>query len=116
MLDAQVSRAVDPSAGRRYEIDFLLTDGKNRAVIVADLDVFDRLISGGQSPQRVIFAGQLDDCRKDPQHENTWRIVLRPTTGFLWSSAGNLHLLGVAIDDGTSQLLADQTSHLGISQ
>lgn len=115
VLDAYVSRSADPAAGRRFEVDFLLTDGPNRAVIVADLDVFDQAVSVGGNPQRVIFAAQLDDCRKDPQQLDTWRIVLRPATGFLWSSAGNLQLLGVAIDDGTKQILAEQSSRLGIS-
>ena len=116
VLDAHVSRVADAAQGRRYDVDFLLTDGKHRAVIVADLDAFDKMLSAREGPQRLIFAGQLDDCRKDPQLENAWRIVLRPATGFLWSSADNLQLLGVAIDDGTKQVLADQTSSLGISE
>jgi len=116
VLDAFVSRLPDSASGRHYDVDFPLTDGKHRAVIVADLDIFEKALSAGESPQRLIFAGQLDDCRKDPKVENTWRIVLRPATGFLWSSSGNLQLLGVAIDDGTKQTLADQTNILGIAQ
>jgi hypothetical protein len=42
--------------------------------------------------------------------------VLRPATGFLWSSADHLELLGIAADAETKQLLAEQTVHLGISQ
>ena len=116
VLDAQVSRSADPAEGRRYDIDFRLAEGLNQAVIVAELPAFDRAISSGGEPLRVIFAAQLDDCSPDPKHEHTWRIVLRPATGFLWSSATHLELLGVAADDETKQLLADQTVHLGISQ
>ncbi len=118
VLDALVSRAAEPAPGHRFDVEFPLTDGKNHAVIVADLDVFDKVVAEGQSPQRVVFAGQLDDCRKDkePRHENTWLIVMRPTSGFLWSSAPNLELLGVPLDDATKQLLADQTGLLGIAE
>jgi hypothetical protein len=117
VIDALVSRSADPAAAPKYDIDFLVTDGRNRAVIVADLDLFDRVVvTAASGPQRVIFAGQLDDCRKDPQVADAWRIVLRPTTGFLWSSVANFELLGVDADSTTKQLLAEQTSRLGISQ
>jgi hypothetical protein len=121
VIDARVSRFVDAARGdsadgRRYDIDFRLAEGENQAVIVADLTAFDAKITAGTDPQRVIFAAQLDECSPDPEHANTWRIVLRPSTGFLWSNAQNLELLGVAVDDETKQLLADQTAHLGISK
>jgi hypothetical protein len=116
VLDAHVSRSADPAARRRYVVDFPLAEGRNRAVLVADLDVFDKAISAGGNPQRVVFAAQLDDCRRDPKHADTWLIVLRSKTGFLWSSGDNLELLGVSVDDETKQILADQSRHLGIAR
>jgi hypothetical protein len=113
VVDAMVSRLAENAGGRRFEIDFPLTEGRHRAILVADLDAFDKVLAAGQSPQRVVFAGQLDECRK---HEETWLIALRPSTGFLWSSAANLELLGVPLDDATKQLLADQTGQLGLAE
>jgi hypothetical protein len=123
VLDARVSRIVDAAGGRRYDIDFHLADGSldslNQAVIVADLPAFDKVISretaSGGDPQRVIFAAQLDDCSQDPKDAHVWRIVLRPSTGFLWSSVQHLELAGVTADDETKQLLAEQTTRLGIA-
>lgn len=121
VVDARVSRLADsanadPTDGRRFDIDFHLGDGPNQAVIVADLPVFDQAISPGGEPARVIFAAQLDECSPDPNREHTWRIVLRPATGFLWSSVPHLELLGLSADAETIQLLAAQTVHLGIGQ
>lgn len=116
VLDANVARATGSTSGNRYAVDFLLSDGANRGVIVADLDVFDKFVFHEGQPQRIIFAAQLDDCRHDPQHENTWRFVLRPATAFLWSSAEHLELLGLTVDAATKQLLADQASHLGVAK
>ncbi len=116
VVDAQVSRAADPASGRRYDVDFPVIDGRNRGVLVADLEIFDWVLSAGGGPQRVIFAAQMADIRPVAQLNDTWQIVLRPGTGFLWSSAQNLELLGVTVDDPTAQLLADQTRHLGIPQ
>jgi hypothetical protein len=124
VLDARVSRIVDSARGdaaegRRYDIEFRLADGPpdnlNQALIIADLPAFDGVISPGGEPLRMIFAAQLDDCSPDPQHANTWRIVLRPSTGFLWSSVQHLELVGVTADDETKQLLADQSTQLGIA-
>jgi hypothetical protein len=116
VLDAPVSRAADPAAGRRFVVDLPLAEGRNRAILVADLDVFDKAISAGGNPQRVIFAAQLDDCRRDPRQPDTWLIVLRSKSGFLWSSGDNLELLGVSVDDETQQILADQSRHLGVAR
>ncbi|MGE5192114.1 MAG: hypothetical protein ACM3U2_06385, partial [Deltaproteobacteria bacterium] len=116
VLDAQVSRTVDPASGPRYVIDYPLTEGENRGVIVADLDVFDEALSAGGGPQRVVFAAQLDDCRRDPKHGDSWLILLRPKTGFLWSSGENLALLGFGVDEATTQVLSEQSRHLGISR
>jgi hypothetical protein len=116
VLDAQVSRSADPAAGRRYVVDFPLAEGRNRAVLVADLAAFDKALSAGGNPQRVVFAAQLDDCRRDPKNADTWLIVLRSKSGFLWSSGDNLELLGVNVDDETRQILADQSRHLGIAR
>lgn len=123
VLDARISRVVDAAEGRRYDIDFRLADGPpdnlHQAVIVADLPAFDTVLSretaGSSEPRRVIFAAQLDDCYPDPGHPKTWQIVLRPATGFLWSSVQHLELVGVTADDETKQLLADQTKLLGIA-
>ena len=115
LLDARVSRS-NQAAGHRYDIDFPIVEGANRATVVADLAVFDQALPHGGTPQRVIFAAQLDDCRRDPQDAGAWQIVMRPSTGFLWSSADNIALLGVSLDESTKQLLADQTSHLSALQ
>jgi hypothetical protein len=88
----------------------------NHGVVVADLDIFENLISHDGTPTRVIFAAQLEDCLRDRGLDRTWQIVLRPSTGFLWSSPARLELLGVAADDGTKRLLGEQTSRMGIVQ
>jgi hypothetical protein len=126
VIDALVSRAdksagddaaaSDSTQGYRYDVDFRLAEGPFRAVIIADLPAFDEVIPQSGDPLRVIFAAQLDDCFADPRREDTWRIVLRPSTGFLWSNPEHLELLGVAADDETKQLLAEQTTRLGIAQ
>jgi len=115
LLDARVSRS-SQAGGRRYEIEFPIVEGSNRATVVADLAIFDQALPRGGTPQRVIFAAQLDDCRRDPQDAGAWQIVMRPSTGFLWSSADNIALLGVPLDESTKELLADQTSHLSALQ
>jgi predicted nucleic acid-binding protein len=122
VLDARVSRIVDALDGRRYDIDFHLADGSpdkpNQAMIVADLTAFDTVISresaGNGEPLRVIFAAQLDDCVQDPKDPTLWRIVLRPSTGILWSSVQHLELVGVTADDQTKERLTEQTQRLGI--
>ncbi len=116
VLDAQVSRAADPATRPRYIVDFPVAEGESHGVVVADLEVFDKALSAGGGAQRVVFAAQLDDCRRDSQHDNTWLIVLRPRTGFLWSSGENLELLGFGVDEATKQVLAEQSRHLGISR
>jgi hypothetical protein len=116
VLDVRVSRAKDFVAGRRFDIEYPLADGMNHGVVVADLDIFENLISPDGMPTRVIFAAQLEDCRRDRGLDRTWQIVLRPSTGFFWSSPARLELLGVAADDGTKRLLGEQTSRMGIVQ
>ncbi len=120
VIDAQVSRfdasaAADAAKGYRYDVDFRLAEGPNQAVIIADLSAFDPVIPQGGEPLRVIFAGQLEECFVDSRRENTWRIVLRPATGFLWSNPEHFELLGIDADDETKQLLAEQTARLGIA-
>jgi len=116
VLDAHVARAADPAPGRRFVVDFPLGEGRNRGRLVADLDIFDKTLSAGGNPQRVIFAAQLDDCRRDPKQADTWLIVLRSKTGFLWCSGDNLALLGVSVDDETKQILANQSRPLEIAR
>lgn len=116
VLDVPVARTTESSGAARYEIKFPIAFGKNHAVVVADLRAFDKALSRGGEPERVIFAAQLDDCIRDPQVKDGWQIVLRPGTGFLWSSASNLELLGMTIDDGTKNILIAQSGYLGITQ
>jgi hypothetical protein len=116
VIDAKVTRSQEPGPGRRYVIEFPLADGRTRGEVVGDLEVFDHALSAGGHAQRLIFAAQLDDCRRDPQPGGAWQIVLRPNTGFLWSGAGNLELLGVPVDNETRQVLTDQSRHLGLLQ
>jgi hypothetical protein len=116
VLDALVARSTDPSSTQRYEIRFPIAQGKSHAVVVGDLTAFDKTLSRGGEPERVIFAAQLDDCIRDPHSENGWRIVLRSGTGFLWSSASNLEILGMTIDDGTKSVLVAQCGYLGVAQ
>jgi hypothetical protein len=124
VLDAWVSRSVDTTEGHQYDVDFHLVDGANQAVIIAQLPAFEMAISRGDSgansgrdePMRVIFAAQLEACVPDPIDGQIWRIVLRPTTGFLWSSVDHLELVGIVCDDDTKQLLAEQTNRLGIAK
>lgn len=115
LIDAQVSRTTNASGGRQFEIDFPLSTGADRVMIVGDLECFQRAVPGGSS-RRVIFAAQLDDFSRAPHDEATWQIVLRPSTAFLWSAAENLERLGVEVDEETRQVLTEQSGLLGVYQ
>jgi hypothetical protein len=115
VLDAPVSRSVDQSSGHRFDIDFPLALGPQQAVVVGDLEIFEKAVATDGTAKRVIFAAQLDDCRRESEHEGAWMISLRPATGFLWSSPERLELLGVGVDDATKRILDDQAGMLGIS-
>lgn len=116
VLDVPVALSADSAARRHYDIDFPLSDGENQAVVIADLDVFEKAFAADSQPRRLIFAAQLDDFRQDRQLDHTWQIILRPASGFLWSNTGRLEQLGVAVDDTTRQILADQTNQMGIAE
>jgi hypothetical protein len=116
VLDAPVSRSVDQSSGHRFDIDFPLTLGPEQALIVGDLQIFEKAVATDGTAKRVIFAAQLDDCRQESDHEGLWKISLQPATGFLWSSPERLELLGVGVDDATKRILDEQAGLLGIAQ
>ena len=116
VLDVPVTRAIGRSGGYRFNIDFPLPAGRDRGTVVGDLAIFEKAVAADGSPTRVIFAAQLDDCRRDPEHKETWKIALRPETGFLWSNADRLELLGVGVDDVTRRVLEEQSGLLGISE
>lgn len=113
VFEATVTRTNEPLPAPRFRIDFPIVSAQQRAVLLADLRVFDGLPVERPS-QRVIFAAQLEDCRRDPQSANTWQIVLRPDTAFLWSDAESYKALDVALDGQSMQTLAEQTTLLGI--
>ncbi len=114
VIDAVVSRAIDAEDGRRYDVDFRLAEGPYRGVIIADLPAFDQAVASGTEPVRLIFAAQLDTCSVDLRDADTFRFVLQPATGFLWSNPQHLDLLGVDPDEETKLLLTEQTKRLGI--
>ena len=114
VIDAPVARSADSSSGRKFDVDLPIVEGPARAVVVAELPLFEPLLPAGTEPRRVIFAAQLDDCRPDPRDEGAWRIVLRPKTAFLWSTPESLARLGVVLDDETTRVLSDQASRLGV--
>jgi hypothetical protein len=116
VLDASVSRAIDPSGGHRFDIDFPLPVRHDQAVVVGDMEIFEKAVAADGAAKRVIFAAQLEDCRLDPGHQGVWKISLRPSTGFLWSSGERLELLGMGVDDATKRLLDEQTGLLGIDR
>ena len=116
VIDAPVARSADSSSGRKFDVDLPIVEGPARAVVVAELPLFEPLLPAGTEPRRVIFAAQLDDCRPDPRDEGAWRIVMRPKTAFLWSTPESLARLGVVLDDDTTRVLSDQASRLGVSQ
>jgi hypothetical protein len=116
VLDVPVSRSIDHSSGQRFDIDFPLATGREQAVVVGDLEIFDKAVATDGTAKRVIFAAQLDDCRRESEQEGAWKISLRPATGFLWSSAERLELLGVGVDDATRRVLDEQAGSLGIAQ
>jgi hypothetical protein len=116
VLDVPVSHSTDRSRGYRYEIDFPLALGHDQAVVVGDLEIFDKVLATDGTAKRIIFAAQLDDCRRDSEREGAWKISLRPATGFLWSSAERLELLGVGVDEATKRVLDEQAGLLGIAQ
>ena len=116
VLDAPVSRSVDQSSRHRFEIDFPLSLEPEQAVVVGDLQIFEKAIATDGTAKRVIFAAQLDDCRRESDLEGPWTISLQPATGFLWSSPERLELLGVGVDDATKRILDEQAGLLGIAQ
>jgi hypothetical protein len=115
LIDAHVTRTADASSGQKFEIEYPLSTATERVMVVGDLECFERAVPGG-SPRRVIFAAQLGDFSHVPRGEAAWQIVLRPATAFLWSAPEHLERLGIEIDEETKQVLADQSSLLGMYQ
>lgn len=114
VVDAVVSRAEKSSSRRKFELDLPISEGPQRATVVAELPIFEHLLPSGGEPRRVIFAAQLDSCPRDPQDADSWDIVLRPKTAFLWSNAANLERLGVVPDPAMGKVLSEQAAHLGV--
>lgn len=115
VIDAPVARSADASFRHKFDVDLPISDGEARAVVVAELPLFERLLPVGSEPRRLIFAAQLDACRPDPGEEGAWQIVMQPGTAFLWSTPENLARLGVVLDDDTNRVLSDQAERLGVS-
>jgi hypothetical protein len=113
VIDANVSRLQEESGGRKFQIDFPLVHGMHRATVVGDLPCFERVVAGG-SPQRVIFAAQLEEVSPKSAGSTAWQVVLRPATAFLWSASGNLARIGFETDEATERLLASQSSAVGV--
>lgn len=115
VLESSVARNVDATAPEKYQIDCPIAthSGADVARVVAEFTAFDSL-PPGDPPRRIVFAGQLDDCRPDPDSPHVWQIVLRPETGFLWSNVANYKALGFPPDAKTEAALAEQTRWLGI--
>jgi hypothetical protein len=114
LFETSVTRTDEPAPAARYRLEFPIVAGQARAVVVADLKAFDALPVDVPS-QRVIFAAQLDDLRPDPAAANTWLIVLRPDTAFLWANAATWQAQGAAVDPQTAETLVKQSQLLGIS-
>lgn len=113
VIDAAVSR-VDDGAGRTsFRIDYPLAFGTVRGRVIAHLPEFERLVPAGTQSQRIVFAGQLADCRFDPA-EGQWLIELRPGTAFLWCQARTLERLGLPPDPDTLKILAAQSAATGL--
>lgn len=123
VIETTITRTDEPAPAPRYRFEFPIIIGQrgvqngvqNRAILIADLKAFDALPADLPS-HRVIFAAQLQDCRRDPNTANTWQITLNATTAFLWSDAANYSALDLTPDAQSLQTLAAQTTLLGISQ
>lgn len=116
VLDATVKRASGEGTVRRFEVDFPLRDGSRSGAIIADFTEFGKLLSSETPARRVIFAGQLHDCRHSAADASAWEIKLDGETGFVWSSPENLHRIGFDTDDMTVQLLKDQSRIQGLTK
>jgi hypothetical protein len=115
VVDALVTRVPDAASGVQYDIEFPLVDGTQRGRLIGNLKAFDPVQFADGKPQRVIFAAQLEACRQDSRQEDAWNIELRPATGFLWTSAAHLELLGLHADDETQKVLSSQSALSGMS-
>lgn len=115
VFETTITRTNELPPASRFRVDFPILSGQQRAVLLADVKVFDGLPTE-QPSQRVIFAAQLEDFRRDPQSANTWQIVLRPDSAFLWSGADSYQALDVVLDAQSTKTLAEQTALLGITR
>lgn len=112
VIDAPVSRSAEAGVDPRYSVDYPIYAGQVQGTIRAELGAFDGVVKPGEAPRRVIFAAQLEDCLPEPGIENTWRIVLRPASGFLWTSEELYETLGLPGDESTRQVLDAQAQRL----
>jgi hypothetical protein len=113
VLDATVTRLSNSEANAQYAIEFPIASGTVAARVVGNLKVFEHLPAKPTS-QRVIFAAQLADCRREAGSENGWEFLLKEETAFLWCTSKNFRLLTGAIDAETEKRLADQSRWLGV--
>lgn len=115
VIDAPVRRSNGGAEGVRYEIDFPLVAGEHRGKLMAEIPALEKVLAEKGAATRVIFAGQLADCRLSSDREPIWQIELRPETGFLWASAETYRLAGLPDDAETLKVLDSQSRLLGIS-
>jgi len=115
VFETPIRRGADENGVDRWEIDFPLPIGKAfRSVnVLADLNVFSRL-KRVSSDQPVIFAAQLESCKLSTNRES-WNVVLRPETGFLWALPSTYLGLGFSFTewhprDAVVQILKSQAA------
>ena len=85
LMDASIVRTGNSAPLPPYRVEYPIFVGQNGAVGVANLRCFN-VLPADRASQRVIFAAQLEDCRRDPDVPRAWQIVLRPETAFLLAS------------------------------
>jgi hypothetical protein len=115
VLDTRIVRrpGAGEAAGVAIELPIVVKGAPVQ--VVGNLKAFDRLPHDSQ-PQRAIFAAQLADCRRDPESENGWKLLLAEESAFLWCFPEHLRLLTGTLDPATEQVLAEQALAAGVRQ
>lgn len=111
MFDAPVVQTADARGKKHIELDFPLTVHEMPVRILADVPALRSLAT--TTPQRVILAAQLSECRLVTTKPAHFEMRLRPETAFLWSDFESYAALGFQENDVrtaelTRQLLDEQ--------
>lgn len=103
----------DPSGPTPWQFSVILIPGEAPVLLRGDMKIWSTLF-GETPPQRMVFAGQLEDIIPSRQGETGWELVLNPKTMVLWTDADHYAALGGVVDESTMALLKSQAKLVGI--